>query len=118
MGRKHIVPYALYRCEGYISAALAGKSGFDEDDLQLFWQALEQMFDHDRSAARGKMSPRRLIVFRHDSKLGNAPAHKLFDLVDVSRKNGDDDPARCFGDYQVTVDAGRVPEGVTLEEKI
>ena len=87
MGRKYIVPYALYRCEGYISANLARKTtGFSEEDLALLWEAILNMFEHDHSAARGKMAVRELIVFRHDSELGNAPAHKLFDLVHVQRR--------------------------------
>src|SRR3990172_9231702 len=85
MGRKHIVPYALYRAEGYVSAHLAAHTGFSEDDLKLLWEALNNMFDHDHSAARGKMNARRLIVFKHESMLGNAPAHKLFELVTVQR---------------------------------
>lgn len=129
MGRKHVVPYGLYRSHGYISASLAGKTGFDEDDLGLLWTALEQMFDHDRSAARGEMAGRKLFLFRHDSALGNAPAHKLFDLVTVKRRfqgaeyeldgGGMDNlpPARRFADYAVSVDAGSVPAGVTLIEK-
>ena len=87
MGRKHIVPYALYRAEGYISAALAQRTGFSEEDLDLLWEALLNMFEHDHSAARGRMASRKLIIFKHDSALGNAPAHKLFDLVTVSRSN-------------------------------
>ncbi|MEL4428042.1 type I CRISPR-associated protein Cas7, partial [Shewanella indica] len=89
MGRKHIVPYGLYRAHGYISAPLASHvtkgTGFSEDDLELLWQALEQMFDHDRSAARGEMATRKLILFRHESKLGNAHAQSLFDRVSVQR---------------------------------
>ena len=118
MGRKHIVPYALYRCEGYISAGLAAQTGFSGDDLSLLWEALANMFDHDHSAARGKMSARKLIVFRHDSKIGNAPAHKLFDLVTVRRKAADDQPPRSFSDYEVVTAGESLPPGVTLEEKI
>jgi len=118
MGRKHIVPYALYRCEGYISAGLAAQTGFSGDDLSLLWEALANMFDHDHSAARGKMSARKLIVFRHDSKIGNAPAHKLFDLVTVRRKAADDQPPRSFSDYEVVIAGESLPPGVTLEEKI
>src|SRR5699024_9540591 len=97
MGRKYIVPYGLYRCEGYISANLARKTtGFSEDDLALLWEAILNMFEHDRSAARGKMAVRELIVFQHDSELGCAPAWKLFDLVKVTRTNPDTlAPARC-----------------------
>jgi len=118
MGRKHIVPYALYRTEGYISAHLAEQTGFTEDDLSLLWDALINMYDHDHSAARGKMNARKLIVFKHNSKLGNAPAHKLFDLVDVQRATDKTRPAREFSDYRITIDRDNTPEGVTLEEKI
>lgn len=114
MGRKHIVPYGLYRAEGYVSANLARKTtGFSEEDLQLLWQAILNMFENDRSAARGKMAVRELIVFKHDSELGNAPAYKLFDAVHVQRL----DPsvvARSYRDYQVTVD-DVLPEGVHCE---
>lgn len=104
MGRKHIVPYALYRAEGYISANLAKKStGFSESDLSLLWEAILNMFEHDHSAARGKMAVRELIVFKHDDELGNAPAHKLFDLVKVERKNKEL-PPRSYADYDVTVE--------------
>ena len=113
MGRKHIVPYALYRCEGYVSANLARKTtGFSEEDLALLWQAILNMFEHDHSAARGKMAVRELIVFKHDSELGNAPAYKLFELVAVQRRNGVDVP-RAYADYAVSVDESRLPEGVT-----
>lgn len=117
MGRKYAVPYALYRTEGYISAHLAKQTGFANDDLNLLWESLTNMFEHDHSAARGKMNARKLIVFQHNSTLGNAPAHKLFDLVKVSRSNGSDRPARAFSDYKVEIDNANVPEGVTLEEK-
>jgi len=118
MGRKHIVPYALYRAEGYVSAHLAEQTGFSEDDLELLWDAFTQMFDHDHSAARGKMNARKLIIFKHDTALGNAPAHKLFDLVKVKRSTGEAKPARAFSDYIVEIDRGSVPTGVILEEKI
>ncbi|WP_300162722.1 type I-C CRISPR-associated protein Cas7/Csd2 [Solidesulfovibrio sp.] len=118
MGRKHIVPYALYRAEGFVSAHLAAQTGFSEDDLALLWEALASMFDHDHSAARGKMSARKLVVFKHDSALGNAPAQKLFDLVGVARATDPDSPARAFADYAVTVDKAGVPGGVTLIEKL
>jgi CRISPR-associated protein Csd2 len=118
MGRKHIVPYALYRTEGYVSAHLAAQTGFCEDDLSLLWNALTNMFDHDHSAARGKMNARKLIVFKHESALGNASAHKLFDLVRVSRNSDETKPARSFSDYTISVDKGGVPAGVTIEEKI
>ncbi|MFN3308530.1 MAG: type I-C CRISPR-associated protein Cas7/Csd2 [Anaerolineales bacterium] len=121
IGRKHIVPYGLYRVEGYISAKLANDAtkgtGFSEEDLELFWEALINMFEHDRSAARGKMATRRLIVFKHESDLGNAPAHQLFDLVKVERKP-DANPPRSFNDYVVTVDKESVPDGVTLIEML
>jgi len=121
MGRKHIVPYGLYRAEGYVSAKLANDptkgTGFSEEDLELFWDALVNMFDHDHSAARGKMAARRLIVFKHESDLGNAPSHKLFELVKVEKKDGVVVP-RQFGDYVVTVDKAGVPQGVTLIEKL
>ncbi len=113
MGRKYIVPYALYRCEGYISANLARKTtGFSEDDLALLWDAILNMFEHDRSAARGKMAVRELIVFKHDSELGNAPAHKLFELVKVEMKDGVTAP-RAYADYTVTVNEETLPAGVT-----
>lgn len=113
MGRKHIVPYALYRAEGYVSAPLAEKTGFTDDDLELFWEALVNMFEHDHSAARGKMSTCRLFIFEHESRLGNAPAHRLFDLVGVTRKNPAS-PPRNFSDYEVTVDEAALPAGVRL----
>lgn len=118
MGRKHIVPYALYRAEGYISAHLAAQTGFTKEDLDLLWESLVNMFDHDHSAARGKMNARKLIVFKHDSMLGNAPAHKLFDLVTVKRATDVAKPARAFSDYKVEIDKNNVPQGVNLEEKI
>ena len=116
MGRKHIVPYALYRAEGYISAALAQRTGFSEEDLELLWEALLNMFEHDHSAARGRMASRKLIIFKHDSVLGNAPAHKLFDLVTASRNNLDA-PPRNYKDYQICVDAAHLPVGVSIEER-
>jgi CRISPR-associated protein Csd2 len=118
MGRKHIVPYALYRAEGYISAHLAAQTGFSEEDLKLLWEALANMFDHDHSAARGKMNGRKLIVFQHESALGNAPAHKLFDLVTVKRATEVTNPPRAFGDYEVNIARANVPAGVTLVEMI
>lgn len=114
MGRKHIIPYALYRAEGYVSANLARKTtGFSEEDLQLLWQAILNMFENDHSAARGKMAVRELIVFKHDSELGNAPSYKLFDAVTVTR-NDPTLPARSYHDYTVTV-TETLPEGVTCE---
>ncbi len=118
MGRKHIVPYALYRAEGFVSAPLARRTGFTETDLQLLWDALMVMFDHDRSAARGKMSARKLIVFKHDSPLGNAPAQQLFDLVRVERAGDPATPPRRFADYGVMVDKRAVPAGVEVQEKL
>ena len=117
MGRKFVVPYGLYRCEGYVSANLARKTtGFSEEDLQLLWNAILNMFEHDHSAARGKMAVRELIVFKHDSELGNAPAWKLFDTVHITRKNTEDSaPARAYSDYEVTVDEAAIPEGVTCQ---
>ena len=113
MGRKYIVPYGLYRAEGYISANLAKKTtGFSEADLELLWQAILNMFELDHSAARGKMSVRELIVFRHDSELGNAPAYKLFDLVKAQR-NPDVVSPRAFSDYQISVDEEKLPDRVT-----
>lgn len=112
MGRKYIVPYGLYRAEGYVSANLARKTtGFSEEDLALLWQAILNMFENDRSAARGKMAVRELIVFRHDSELGNAPAYKLFDAVQITRNEGVTVP-RSYRDYTVTV-AESLPAGVT-----
>lgn len=116
MGRKYIVPYGLYRCEGYISANLARKvTGFSEDDLALLWEAILNMFEHDHSAARGKMAVRRLIVFKHESELGNAPAHKLFETVAVSRK-ADVAVARSYADYDVSIDEAAIPTGVTCTQ--
>lgn len=115
MGRKYIIPYGLYRCEGYVSANLARKvTGFSQEDLEILWQAILNMFEHDRSAARGKMAVRELIVFQHDSELGCAPAWKLFDAVKVARKDlRDISPARSYGDYVVSVDETALPTGVT-----
>ena len=114
MGRKYIVPYALYRAEGYVSANLARKTtGFSEDDLQLLWEAILNMFENDHSAARGKMAVRELIVFKHSSELGNAPAYKLFDAVTVQRRDPTT-PARSYRDYTVTV-SDVLPEGVSCK---
>ena len=113
MGRKHTVPYGLYRAHGFVSAFLAKQTGFSEDDLTLFWQALCQMFEHDRSAARGEMTTRGLHVFKHDSELGNAPAHALFERVQVQRNAGVEVP-RAFADYAVSVAADDLPNGVSL----
>lgn len=112
MGRKYIVPYALYRAEGYVSANLARKTtGFSEEDLELLWQAIMNMFEVDHAAARGKMATRELIVFKHDSELGNASAYKLFDLVKAERREGVDTP-RAYSDYNVSVDEAALPSGV------
>ena len=116
MGRKHIVPYGLYRAVGFVSANLARKTtGFSDEDLQLLWQAILNMFENDHSAARGKMAVRELIIFKHDSELGNAPSYKLFDAVTVARKDGIAVP-RSYQDYTVTV-ADTLPEGVHCERK-
>lgn len=117
LGDKYIVPYGLYRCEGYISANLARKTtGFSEEDLSLLWEAILNMFEHDHSAARGKMAVRELIIFKHDSELGCAPAWKLFDAVTVSRKDPDDTaPARSYQDYVVSVDEAALPAGITCQ---
>lgn len=115
MGHKYIVPYGLYRAEGFISANLARKTtGFDEDDLALLWKAILNMFEKDRSAARGMMAVRKLIIFKHDSELGEAPAWKLFKLVDVQRKSEVAAP-RSFEDYQFNVDTDHLPQGVTCQ---
>lgn len=118
MGNKFIVPYALYRCEGFISANLAQKTtGFTEDDLKIFWEALINMFELDRSATRGKMSLRNLIVFRHASQFGNAPAYKLFEKIKVGRKDADK-VARAYDDYEIIIERESVPENVELIEMV
>ncbi len=116
MGRKATVPYGLYVCHGFVSANLANQTGFSEEDLKLFWDALINMFDIDRSAARGLMSAQKLIVFKHDSELGNAPAHKLFDLVNVGKTS--EGVARSFKDYSVSICKEQLPNGVSVEELI
>jgi CRISPR-associated protein Csd2 len=128
MGRKHIVPYGLYRAHGFVSAKLAERTGFSAEDVEFLWEALKNMFEHDRSAARGEMAARKLIAFEHSSALGNASAHELFDRVVVERvANGDayplgdkrlDNlmPARSFSDYRVTINRENVPEGVAIHE--
>lgn len=120
IGRKHIVPYALYRAEGYISARLANDpekgTGFSEEDLDLLWEALLNLFEHDHSAARGKMATRKLFVFKHESELGNAPSHHLFDAVTVAKVDPNALP-RSFADYRVSVDRSRIPAQVELIEK-
>ncbi len=121
MGRKTYIPYGLYRLHGFISAPLAKQTGFSEEDLELFWNALMNMFDHDHSAARGEMATRKLIVFKHDSELGSAPAHKLFDLVKVEPAPNHQGPTRAFSDYCVTPIEevkSNCPKGVEVEEKV
>ena len=118
MGRKYVVPYGLYRVEGYVSANLARRvTGFDEEDLELLWNAIINMFEVDHSAARGNMAVRKLIVFKHDSELGNAPAFQLFDRVKVQRHDMTK-PARCYEDYDVVIDEKDMPEGVTCIQKL
>lgn len=115
MGRKSVIPYALYRSEGYISAALANKvTDLSEDDVALLWEAIRNMFENDHSAARGKMCMRKLYIFKHENVLGNCPSHILFDKIAVELKN-EDVPARSFKDYEITVDKD-IPEGVELME--
>ncbi len=116
MGKKTFIPYGLYRAEGYISAHFAQKTGFTHKDLEVLWEALINMFDHDHSASRGKMNARKLFVFKHETALGNAPAHKLFDLVKVARKGDNSAPARSYDDYEVTRDPA--PMGVEVLEKL
>ena len=117
MGRKHTVPYGLYMAHGFISSFLAKQTGFSEDDLELLWQALAQMFEHDRSAARGEMATRGLFVFKHESELGNAPAHSLFERIQPRLKKGVTVP-RSYADYDVTVNESEMPSGVTLIRKV
>jgi CRISPR-associated protein Csd2 len=114
MGRKYIIPYALYRAEGFISAKFAEKTGFTYDDLNIFFEALKNMFEHDRSASHGKMASRKLFVFKHDSELGNAPASALFDTIKASKKDNTK-PPRSFADYEISVDEKAIPSGVTLQ---
>jgi CRISPR-associated protein Csd2 len=116
MGRKPFVPYGLYRAHGFFIPSFAAKTGASAEDLATFWQALQQMWDLDRSAARGMMACRGLYVFTHDSPLGNAPAHQLFDSIRVARKN--DGVARSFADYQVSMDEAALPSGVTLSRLV
>jgi len=117
MGRKEIVPYGLYVAHGFVSPHLAEATGFSDADLDLLWQALTMMFEHDHSAARGEMTSRKLIVFEHESKLGNAPAHALFDRVKICRKDLSR-PPRSFSDYEVSVDLEGAPAGITVHEKL
>ncbi len=130
MGRKHIVPYGLYRVHGFVNAKLAEKTGFSEEDMELVWTALRDMYDMDRSAARGQMTARRLIAFKHESALGNAQAHKLLERITVQRVHdgvavpvGDKrshnwPPARAFSDYAITLDGADLPSGVTIDDRI
>jgi len=117
MGRKNTIPYGVYVTHGFVSAHLAAQTGFSADDLALLWDAIKNMFEHDRSAARGLMSARKLIVFEHDSALGNAPAFSLFDRVKIERKHSDK-PPRSFADYAVVLDKNDMPRGVKVEEKL
>lgn len=122
MGRKHTIPYGLYRCHGFISAHFAEKTGFSEDDLQLFWQALQNMFDHDRSAARGEMNYRKLIAFKHISddphqaKLGTNPAHRLLESVKVECLRDPNEPVRSYEDFKVTVPKSNDFKGIEVIE--
>jgi CRISPR-associated protein Csd2 len=117
MGRKEIVPYGLYVAHGFVSPYLAADTGFSDTDLQLLWQALQMMFEHDRSAARGEMASRRLVVFEHDNALGNAPAHALLDRITIVR--GDPaKPPRAYSDYAVTVDRKNLPAGISVHEML
>lgn len=113
MGNKFIVPYGLYVAEGYVSANLARKvTGFSEDDLELLWNAIINMFEYDHAAARGKMSVRKLVIFKHDSELGNTPAYKLFDAIKIKRRE-DVKVARCYDDYEITIAESEIPQGIT-----
>lgn len=129
MGRKHIVPYGLYVAHGFISAKFAERTGFSEGDLALLYEALANMFEHDRSAARGEMATRKLIVFKHANALGNAPAHQLFDRVEISRLFRGEvhaiseqldnlPPARAFSDYHISINRAGLPEGVEIIEVV
>lgn len=117
MGRKFTVPYGLYVAHGFVSAPLAAQTGFSDEDLGLLWEALANMFEHDRSAARGLMSTRGLYVFKHESKLGNASAHALFERVSVERKQNVVAP-RSFSDYVVTVNTQNLPAGVSIDSRV
>lgn len=119
MGRKFTIPYGLYRTHGFISAHLAEQTGFTEEDLHLFWDALVNMFEHDRSAARGLMTARGLYVFEHETALGNAPAHQLFERIQISRSSSNfEQPARAFSDFVVSVNEAELPQGVKLHSMI
>lgn len=117
MGRKEVVPYGLYVAHGFISPHLAADTGFSEADLCLLWQALQMIFEHDRSAARGEMASRKLVVFEHESLLGNAPAHALFDRIRITRKDNTK-PARAYSDYEVSLDKDNLPAGITVHEML
>lgn len=116
MGRKFTVPYGLYRCHGFVNPFFAEKTGFSEEDLELFWIALAQMFDLDRSAARGQMAPQALVIFEHESALGSAPAHRLFERVTVERRDTGH-PARNVNDYEIRINEESVPEGVSIQRR-
>ena len=119
MGRKHIIPYGLFRAHGFISAKLAERTGFSDADLDELWRALTLMFEHDRSASRGEMAARKLVVFKHDNPMGNAPAHTLFERVHVTRADSTvEAPAREYADYRVHIDRDNLPDGVSIEEKL
>lgn len=117
MGRKFTVPYGLYQAHGFISAPLADQTGFSQADLELLWEALEKMFEHDRSAARGLMGTRKLIVFEHSSKMGDVPVQQLFDAISVCRKD-ESKPARDFSDYTISIDRSKIPQSVSLIERL
>jgi CRISPR-associated protein Csd2 len=114
MGRKFTIPYGLYVAHGFVSAHLASQTGFNEDDLTLFWEALLNMFEHDRSAARGLMATRGLYVWKHSSPLGNAPAHELFERIKIERASGSTGPARSFTDFKIDIDTSKLQQGVEL----
>ena len=116
MGRKFTVPYGLYLAHGFVSASLAEQTGFNEEDMQLFWEALQNMFEHDRSAARGEMTTQGLYVFKHESKLGNIQAHTLFERIKIARQT--EGPARSFADYKVDIETSNFPQGVALERMV
>jgi CRISPR-associated protein Cas7/Csd2, subtype I-C/DVULG len=116
MGRKFTVPYGLYRAHGFVSAPFAGQTGFSENDLELLWEALTNMFEHDRSAARGLMGTRKLIVFEHASKMGSAPVQQLFDAITVNRIEPGK-PARDFSAYEIVIQKDKIPQGISLIER-